>query len=55
MTGDPGVILNDKFEIGCANNSIKILEIQRQGKKVQKISEFMLGTQMKKGTNLKDA
>ena len=53
--GNPGLILNDNFEIGCAKNSIKILEIQRQGKKVQKIAEFMLGTQMKKGTNLKDA
>ena len=53
--GNPGLILNDNFEIGCSKNSIKILEIQRQGKKVQKIAEFMLGTQMKKGTNLKDA
>ena len=53
--GEPGLILNDNFEIGCANDSIRILEIQRQGKKVQKITEFMLGTQMKKGINLKDA
>ena len=53
--GDPGVILNENFEIGCAENSIKILEIQREGKKVQKIKEFMLGTQMKKGTNLNNA
>jgi len=30
------------------------LEIQKEGKKVQKIKEFILGTQMKKGTNLKD-
>ena len=54
-TGDPGVILNENFEIGCAENPIKVLEIQRQGKKVQKIAEFMLGTQMKKGIILKDA
>ena len=53
--GDSGVILNENFEIGCAENSIKILEIQREGKKVQKIGEFMLGTQMKKGTNLNNA
>ena len=37
-TGEPGVILNDNFEIGCANNSLRILEIQRQGKNIQKIS-----------------
>tara|TARA_Y100000590_G_scaffold457292_1_gene609614 strand:- start:310 stop:1236 length:927 start_codon:yes stop_codon:yes gene_type:complete len=53
--GDPGLILNENFEIGCAKYSIKVLEIQREGKKVQKISEFILGTQIKKGTNLKDA
>ena len=53
--GEVGLILNENFEIGCAKNSIKILEIQREGKKVQKISEFMLGTQIKKGTNLNNA
>ena len=53
--GDPGLILNENFEIGCAENSIKVLEIQREGKKVQKIAEFILGTQMKKGTILNDS
>ena len=52
--GDQGVILNDNFEIGCAKDSIKVLEIQREGKKAQKIKEFLLGTQIKKGTNLKN-
>ena len=50
--GNPGLLLNDQFEIGCAENSIKVLEIQREGKRVQKIEEFMLGSQIKKGTNL---
>ncbi len=53
--GKPGIILNDNFEVGCSEGSIKVLEIQRQGKKVQKIKEFILGTLMKKGTNLKNA
>ena len=53
--GKEGLILNDNFEIGCASGSIRVLEIQREGKKVQKIKEFILGTQIKKGTNLKDA
>tara|TARA_A100000164_G_scaffold238733_1_gene212136 strand:+ start:2778 stop:3710 length:933 start_codon:yes stop_codon:yes gene_type:complete len=49
--GKVGEVINNKLEIVCANNqSIKILEIQRQGKKPQKISEFMLGSQIKKGT-----
>ena len=55
VAGDQGVILNDNFEIGCAKDSIKVLEIQREGKKAQKIKEFLLGTQIKKGTNLNNA
>ena len=48
--GQVGEILSNKLEIACANNqSIKILEIQRQGKKPQKIGEFMLGSNIKKG------
>ena len=31
------------------NKSLKILEIQRQGKRVQSINEFMLGSRIKKG------
>ena len=49
--GKAGEVLSDKLEIACNNNkSIKILEIQRQGKKPQKIGEFMLGSQIKKGS-----
>ena len=50
--GNPGVVLNDNFEIGCAKNSVRILEIQREGKRAQKIKEFILGTRIMKGTNL---
>ena len=50
--GNPGLVLNDNFEIGCAENSVRVLEIQREGKRAQKIEEFILGTQIKKGTNL---
>ena len=49
--GKVGEVLSDKLEIACKKNqSIKILEIQRQGKKPQKIGEFMLGSQIKKGS-----
>ena len=44
------------MEIACINNrSIKILEIQREGKKPQKISEFMLGSQIRKGSLISNA
>jgi len=51
--GKVGEVINNELEVACSNNkSLKILEIQRQGKKTQKIGEFMLGTQIKKGTIL---
>ena len=53
--GKPGVILDEYFKVACNNKSIKILEIQRQGKRPQKINEFMLGSQIKAGSNLNDA
>ena len=54
--GEIGEVLTDKLEIACGNNqSIKILEIQRQGKKSQKIGEFMLGSQIKKGSFVTNA
>ena len=49
--GKVGEVISDKLEIACSKNqSIKILEIQRQGKKSQKIGEFMLGSKIKKGS-----
>ena len=49
--GESGEVITDSLEIACANKrSIKILEIQREGKKVQKIGEFMLGSQIRKGS-----
>ena len=54
--GKAGEVLTDKLEIACSDNqSIKILEIQRQGKKVQKIGEFLLGSQIKKGALISNA
>ena len=51
--GKVGEVISDDLEIACIKKqSIKILEIQRQGKRPQKISEFMLGSQIKKGSKL---
>ena len=49
--GNPGEVVSDYLEVACGNaQSIKIKEIQRQGKKPQNIGEFMLGSQIKKGS-----
>ena len=49
--GKVGEVISDKLEIACGENqSIKILEIQREGKRPQNINEFAFGSQIKKGT-----
>jgi methionyl-tRNA formyltransferase len=51
--GNPGEVISNYLEIVCGKNqSIKINEIQRQGKKPQNIGEFMLGSQLKKGSKI---
>jgi methionyl-tRNA formyltransferase len=52
-SGKVGEVLDDYLKIACGNKkSIKVLDIQRQGKKPQNIGEFMLGSLIKKGSNL---
>jgi len=53
--GKAGAVLDNYLEICCNDKSIKIIEIQRQGKRPQNINEFMLGSQIKKGSNLNNA
>ena len=54
--GEIGEVLDNYLEISCGNKkSIKVLEIQRQGKRPQNIDEFMLGSQIKKGSSLNNA
>jgi len=49
--GRPGEVVSDYLEVVCGSKqSIKITEIQRQGKRPQNIGEFMLGSQIKKGS-----
>ncbi len=49
--GKNGEVISDSLEIACSNKkSIKIIEIQREGKKAQKTGEFMLGSRIRKGS-----
>ena len=52
LEGKTGTLLDDNLTVACKSGSVKILEIQRQGKKVQKAKEFLLGSKMKKGSIL---
>ena len=49
LNGKPGEIIGDSLEIACKEKSIKVMMIQREGKKPQKTPEFLLGSQIKKG------
>ena len=52
-SGEIGEVMTSDLEIGCGDQkSIKVIEIQRQGKKPQNINEFVLGSQIIKGTRL---
>ena len=51
--GNPGEVLNNYLEIACGDKkSIKVMEIQREGKRPQNINEFMLGSRIKKGQQI---
>ena len=52
-SGEIGEVITSELEIGCGDQkSIKVIEIQRQGKKPQNINEFVLGSQIIKGSRL---
>tara|TARA_S200000501_G_scaffold369187_1_gene408201 strand:- start:614 stop:1543 length:930 start_codon:yes stop_codon:yes gene_type:complete len=53
--GIPGIVSNENCEVFCKLNSLKIIEIQREGKKPQKINEFLLGSKIKEGSDLNNA
>ena len=53
--GKPGHVVSENLEVSCGENAIKILEIQRQGKSVQKAKDFLLGSLIKKGSNFNNA
>ncbi len=49
---EAGEILDDKLTIACKEQSIKILEIQKEGKNRQLIDQFLLGNKMIKGEKI---
>ena len=51
-TGKAGSVLDEELTIGCKSDSIRILEIQRQGKNKQTTKEFLLGNKIVNGSIL---
>jgi len=51
--GVPGTILDKNFTIACKNQSIKITELQREGKKKLLLKDFLLGMNFNIGDVIK--
>ena len=49
-SGDPGAVLDDKLTIGCGVGAIRMLLLQRPGRKVLSAEEFRRGFQIPVGT-----
>ena len=52
VEGEKGKVIDNNLTIACKSKSIKVNEIQRQGKNKQSTSEFLLGSKIKKETAL---
>ena len=52
LGGQSGTVLDDNLTVACGTKSIKIQEIQRQGRSKQKVTEFLLGSKIKKSLSL---
>jgi len=52
LEGQSGSVLDDNLTVACGSKSIKVQEIQRQGKSKQKAAEFLLGSKIKKSLSL---
>ena len=50
--GKPGIVIDEKLNVACKLNSIKILELQKQGKNKQTVKEFLLGHKINRGSIL---
>ena len=53
-TGAPGTILSDKFELGCIDGCVAPLYLQREGKKIIHIDDFVRGFSFKIGNKLNE-
>ena len=53
IKGIPGEILDKNFTIACSENAIQILEIQKEGKRSMKVSDYLKGNTLQVGLNVR--
>ncbi|MDC3143614.1 methionyl-tRNA formyltransferase [Pelagibacteraceae bacterium] len=52
IDGNPGVILNDEFVIGCGKQALQPLTLKKEGKGLVTLTEFLKGNKVNVGTKL---
>jgi methionyl-tRNA formyltransferase len=50
--GQPGEVIDDKLTIACGEGSVRLVEVQRAGKRAMSADEFQRGFAMPRGTRL---
>jgi methionyl-tRNA formyltransferase len=50
--GPPGLVLDDCLKIACGKDAVRLLEVQRPGKRSMPAAEFLRGARAAKGTRL---
>jgi methionyl-tRNA formyltransferase len=50
--GPPGSVLDDRLTIACGSGAVRVLEVQRSGKRPMSASEFLRGLALPPGTRL---
>jgi methionyl-tRNA formyltransferase len=51
--GAPGTVLDDRLTIACGDGAVRLTEVQRAGKQPMSAEEFLRGTSLLSGTQLK--
>jgi methionyl-tRNA formyltransferase len=51
-SGAPGTVLDDRLTIACATGAVRLLEVQRAGKKPVSAAELLRGFPIPPGTRL---
>jgi len=50
--GPPGTVLDDKLTIACGTGAVRLVQMQREGKRPMSAQEFLRGTPVKRGVRL---
>jgi len=51
--GAPGAVLDDKLTIACGSGAVRVLELQRAGRQPMSAEEFLRGTRLTAGAQLR--